>query len=385
MGATPDFNRPDWNNSLDEDLDWIRDNFNFLLCSAATGSPVLPGWNTAVDVDTNNDYSQPDGYVLSNPDGRKIYINLVWADRIYTSESPVRTESVISQITLGYDDGVSSPGLQWFDPVTLTIEQAASGTPITDGLGAWYKLDETSGNTRVNSHATYSPNLYDLSEDVAVGSVAGVISNAAEFTGASSPRGGILYCTEATSPLPELMAATTICGCCWAKTDVAPTTQPKYIIRRGKYAPTGVLGDVEWAVMFAKSSFVSPEGIRARVGIAKSGVLNKIADELDTEIVNGTMYFIYWYYDYATGMGGISVNNGTIYTTGYDADPIGNQYGTIMLGSYSDSSSTYDANRLDGAVDEVGLWYGRTLSATDITNLYNAGAGVTYEDLTWSS
>jgi len=370
MAATPDYNKPLWANPIDTDIDQIRNNFHFLMCQVATGIPILPGWDTAVDVATNSNYAKPDGYVLSHPDGRKIYINLVWSG------------TLISQITLGYDDAISSPGLTWFSPTTLTISQ--TGTPITDGLAAWYKLDEASG-TRINSHVTSSPNLYDLSEDVAVASVAGVISNAADFTGASSPRGGILYATEATSPLPDLMAATTICGCCWATTNVAPTTQPKYIIRRGKYAPTGVLGDVEWAVMFAKSSFVSPQGIRARIGISKAGVLNRIADELDTEIANGTMYFIYWEYDAATGQGGVSVNNGTLYQTSYDVDPIGAQHGTIMLGSYSDSSTTYDDLRLDGAIDEVGLWYGRTLSATDITNLYNAGAGVTYADLTWES
>jgi len=128
MGATPDFLRPGWNNPLDEDLDWMRDNFHFLMCRVATGLPVLPNWSTTVDVGTGADYSKPDGYVLNHADGRAIYINLVWTDKTYTDESPIRTTPVITQITVGYDDGVSSPGLVWFSPVTLTAQVAAFTT-----------------------------------------------------------------------------------------------------------------------------------------------------------------------------------------------------------------------------------------------------------------
>ena len=88
------------------------------MCQVATGIPILPGWDTTVDVATNSNYAKPDGYVLSHADGRKIYINLVWSG------------TLISEITLGYDDAISSPGLVWFDPVTLVLD--GSGPPDPD-------------------------------------------------------------------------------------------------------------------------------------------------------------------------------------------------------------------------------------------------------------
>lgn len=134
MGATPDFNRPAWNNPIDEDLDWIRDNFNFLLCMAANGSPVLPGWITTVDVSENNNYARPDGYVLTKGT-RAIHMQMEWTQKTYADVSPIVTRWIISQVTLGYDDGVSSPGLTWFSPVSLTIESGASFTTTAKHFG----------------------------------------------------------------------------------------------------------------------------------------------------------------------------------------------------------------------------------------------------------
>ena len=127
MGATPDYNKPAWANPIDTDLDSVRNNFHFLMCQVATGIPILPGWDTTVDVATNSNYAKPDGYVLSHTDGRKIYINLVWSG------------TLISQITLGYDDGISSPGLVWFDPVTLTIAEAPAADPRIIWAGAEFE------------------------------------------------------------------------------------------------------------------------------------------------------------------------------------------------------------------------------------------------------
>lgn len=109
MGATADYNRPAWTNPIDEDLDYMRDNFHFLLCLCAVGIPILPGWNTIVDVSTNSDYAKPDGYTLTHANGREIYIQLQWIEKTYTAVSPNVTRNLISQMTLGYEDGVTPP------------------------------------------------------------------------------------------------------------------------------------------------------------------------------------------------------------------------------------------------------------------------------------
>ena len=66
MAATQDFDKPARGNPIDEDLDAIRNNYHFLLTVAATGSKVIPGWTTVVDISTSGDYAAPDALNLAN-------------------------------------------------------------------------------------------------------------------------------------------------------------------------------------------------------------------------------------------------------------------------------------------------------------------------------
>lgn len=135
MGATQDFSKPNWNNPMDTDFDATRDNYNFLLAVASaaidsigtTGRPsaILPGWDTEVDISSNNNYAEPDSFILTRGT-RAIHIRLVWV------------ASAISTVQICYDDGVSSPGLVCFDPESVTNEEGFV-------VGAKH-LDSASGN-----------------------------------------------------------------------------------------------------------------------------------------------------------------------------------------------------------------------------------------------
>jgi len=128
MGATPDFNRPSWNNPLDVDLDFVRDNQTFLMACAAQCGPILPGWNTSVNVGTTGNYQYPDGYLLSHSNGRTITISLTWTDKTY-STSPVTTAKIITQMQLAYYDGVATTTT--FSAVTLTVQEASTAFTTT--------------------------------------------------------------------------------------------------------------------------------------------------------------------------------------------------------------------------------------------------------------
>lgn len=78
MGASENFKSPDWSNPIDEDLDQMRDNFNYLLCLAAAGAEVAPGWQTAVDISTSGNYAQPDAVILTKGT-RVIKVKPTWA------------------------------------------------------------------------------------------------------------------------------------------------------------------------------------------------------------------------------------------------------------------------------------------------------------------
>ena len=80
MAAVEGFERPAWGNPIDEDLDWMRDTANYLLCLAVAGSSVAPGWSTIIDTSSTNDTSQPDAVKLTSyTDTRTITINTTWA------------------------------------------------------------------------------------------------------------------------------------------------------------------------------------------------------------------------------------------------------------------------------------------------------------------
>jgi len=112
MGASPDFEKPAFGNVLDTDIDAIRDNYHFLLMVAASGSIVLPGWQTTV---TATDYSQPDTITLTRGT-KKIHIHYVW------------TDNAVSSIQMCYDDGVSSPGLTCFDAISFYYDDEGNPT-----------------------------------------------------------------------------------------------------------------------------------------------------------------------------------------------------------------------------------------------------------------
>lgn len=107
------FDKPDFANALDEDLDAIRDNYHFLTMVAASGSIVLPGWQTTV---TATDYSEPDTITLTRGT-KRIIINYTW-----------NADGSVATIQLCYDDGVSSPGLTCFDAIPLYYDDYGNVT-----------------------------------------------------------------------------------------------------------------------------------------------------------------------------------------------------------------------------------------------------------------
>lgn len=86
-----------------------------------------------------------------------------------------------------------------------------------------------------------------------------------------------------------------------------------------------------------------------------------------------TWYFVVCTYNNSTNTAAISVNAGTPNTLVTTAPPIANSTADFRIGV--DGAG---ANLWNGRVDQVGLWKNRVLSSTDITNLYNGNAGLSY-------
>jgi hypothetical protein len=83
-----------------------------------------------------------------------------------------------------------------------------------------------------------------------------------------------------------------------------------------------------------------------------------------------TWYFLWCEHDASGNTIKISVNDGTKYSAAFSSG-VADSNGSLNIGGYA--ADGY----FDGIIDEFGIWK-RKLSDTEITYLYNAGAGRTY-------
>ena len=216
--------------------------------------------------------------------------------------------------------------------------------PLLDGLVAWWSMDETSG-TRFDSHT----NGLDLTDVNTVGSAAGKINNAADFTFANNEE-----LTNNSSLLK--FGADDFSFSFWlAHSDnVGGTSQMVY------------------------NTLTADGGHRLYV-TRTTGVLNmQLADGLgafpvlqstDT-LVDGVFSHVVITHKASTKTRAIIINDGTpataIYTETADTD----LSAPFRIGSSG-------ANYYDGLIDEVPVW-NRVITASEITRLFNSNNAIGY-------
>lgn len=106
------YDKPDFANAVDTDLDRIRDRLQWLAAAiVSNGIVLLPGWSgTAYSTSSPQNMAEPNYWLLdANGDARQLRIDLTW------------TSSKITQVVIKYNDGVSSPGMATVDDGTITI------------------------------------------------------------------------------------------------------------------------------------------------------------------------------------------------------------------------------------------------------------------------
>jgi len=89
-------------------------------------------------------------------------------------------------------------------------------------------------------------------------------------------------------------------------------------------------------------------------------------------ITTGQWYFVTATY-YANKTANVYVNAGTPATSTY----AGNTWSDAINSAIGIESFAYDGEEFNGVIDEVGIW-NRTLTSTEITQLYNNGTGISY-------
>ena len=208
---------------------------------------------------------------------------------------------------------------------------------LTDNLVSYWKLDESSGNaadsvgsnTGVNTSVTYS---------------AGKINNGGAFNGSSS----FLNCGSSINLRDNFSISM------WAKSNTSLGTLISRELSGSNYPQFAIfVGSYKASLEVFSSNSASPTA-----NIFTTSSLSATYSMI-TVTRDGTNVKIYF--------------NGILEATAAWTLQQKTSTDAITIGRNSTSGSRY----LDGNADEVGIW-DRALSASEITELYNGGAGLTY-------
>jgi hypothetical protein len=219
-------------------------------------------------------------------------------------------------------------------------------TFLTD-LYAYYKLDETNGNaTDASGNGKTLSNFGDF-----IGTAPGIINSARDFDGVAG-----------TTLIRNANTTDFFCGAnpfsfsFWVRFDTLPVTVDIGLCNR--YEPHGRR---EYIVFLKQGINKIAFSIDAGDGVHRAGVAWGIA------ATTGSWYFV------AGGWDGTQIKlsiNGAPFVTAPYSTPMTNGGDNFKLG--------YEADSLDGSMDEFGFWIGRCLTQVEVGQLYNNGAGLPF-------
>jgi len=271
--------------------------------------------------------------------GNHIRKEVVWNDFNY------KDLKKLEEVTIGIFTNVL-PGdkIEWI-PTFYGVEineWAVWTEDLNTNLLAYYKLDETSG-TNVED----SVNGYNGTNDGATVNQVGKIERAYNFDGNDK-----IYNTDTILNSPYV----TVSG--WVNADTWGSANDligKRNIVSGSYWEIR-MGATQTYLVSARTA---GDG---SVGSTTAPILNEWI--MVTGVFNETG--LYLYFD------GV-LNNSVINTNALSAGG----YGNLTIGYQDEGVGRYYFN---GTIDEVGIW-NRTLSQSEITQLYNSGSGLTYGEV----
>lgn len=223
--------------------------------------------------------------------------------------------------------------------------------PVTNLVSYW-KLDEAGIGTRYDSFGTNH-----LTGNNNTGYATGIISNAASF---NPGLGNFLYCASNSSL--EMSGNTSFTISCWVRLAALPFTGNGFSL---------VTKDDDAANSrdFTLDYFETVgSGLRFYINGGATYITGAVSASINT------WYFIVAWYDSGDGSLHIRVNNTS------QADSITGATGVVVSAAQFRIGAREYAGFEDYAnavIDEVGIWK-RVLTPTEITYLYNGGAGRTY-------
>lgn len=130
-------------------------------------------------------------------------------------------------------------------------------------------------------------------------------------------------------------------------------------------------------------AFISATTGQVNLSLLNSGATASIAIRSGLTLTSGAWNHVVFTYSGNSNYSGLKVYINGILSTG-DTDAGGGSY-SAMSNTATDFTfatfATATSNTLVGMLDEIGIW-GKVLSQTDVTRLYNSGAGLAYSSFT---
>lgn len=224
---------------------------------------------------------------------------------------------------------------------------------IIDNLSAYWKMDESSGNI-----ADSSGNSNTGTNVNTTAFATGKINNGADLENASSN-----YFSVADSASTSITGDLT-CNL-WFKPESDIGDNQGLLVKRDN-TTTNISYVVYITTGLNQVHFVnSTDGTNTN-----STDVNVAITALNT----GTFYMISLVYTASSGQIEVFINGVSVGTASSAKTSIFNGTAPLRIGSLTDAGGT---TYTDGILDEVGLW-ARALSSTEISQLYNGGAGLAY-------
>lgn len=230
--------------------------------------------------------------------------------------------------------------------VSGVLKPSSISSTLNTSLISYWKLDETSG-TRVDSEPTGT--AQDLTDNNTVTSSTGILGNAGQFTSANSE---YLNRSDSADLSVGQNQPFTVAG--WVYLDTKSSTMA-FVSKYGTGTPR------EYRSRYNNGSD------RFEATFYNGGGFAIVTADTFGSPSTSTWYLFAFGYDGSSAW--ISINGGAKDTAtggiGADDSTADFEIGTVSSGSY-----------WNGRVDEVGFWK-KSLSATELTELYNSGSGKT--------
>lgn len=245
-------------------------------------------------------------------------------------------------------------------PFRIGAGGGAASLGLKTNLVAWWELDEASGN-RADSHT----NGLTLTDNNTVTSNPGIggSGTAAQFTSANSE---FLSSNSATLNLVNNQSISIVL---WVYMDTS--AQMAFL---GRGITSDALRFQQYLIGYGYTAS------RFNFSLARNDQLSTYNVAADTfgAPSTATWYMIAGTFNEATDQLKISVNAGAQDTTSSVISTGMQDSNGFSIGKPGDTNARY----ANGRIAKAGIWLDRVLTTTDITNLYNNGAGLSYAGLT---